>query len=94
MVYMFCLFRDVLLEQEAQCLKVLGPMVVVPSGIQVLLTLDPMAVSLAFTPLADHVFLVVIAISPMDHIFLMVITIPLADHIFPFMVIGLLLGLG
>ena len=81
MVYMFRLFRDVLLEQEAQCLKVLGPMVVVPSGIQVLLTMDPMAVSLAFTPLADHVFLVVIAISPMD-------------HIFPFMVIGLLLGLG
>ena len=94
MVYMFRLFRDVLLEQEGQCLKVLGPVVVVPSGIQVLLTLASVAVSLAFTPLADHVFLVVIAISTMDHIFLMVITIPLADHIFPFMVIGLLLGLG
>jgi hypothetical protein len=52
-------------------------------GVQVMIEmiLDLVAVALAFTPLADHIFLVVIAFSP-------------ADHVFPFMVIALLLGLG
>jgi hypothetical protein len=41
---------------------------------------EPLAVALAFTPLADHVFLVVI-------------TFPPPNHILPFVVIALLLGL-
>jgi hypothetical protein len=57
--------------------------VVVFGGVQVVIEmiLDIVEVALAFTPLADHIFLVVIAF-------------PLADHVFPFMVIALLLGLG
>jgi hypothetical protein len=80
-----------MLGQEVQCLKVLGlrlldhtvVMVVVPDVVQVVInmTLDLVAVALAFTPLADHVFLMVIAF-------------PLVDHVFPFEVITLLLCLG
>jgi hypothetical protein len=56
-----------MLGQQVQCLKVLGlrlldhtvVVVVVPGVVQVMInmTLDLMAVALAFTPLADHVFL-------------------------------------
>jgi hypothetical protein len=41
----------------------------------------PRSSGFGFYPLADHIFLVVIAFSPVD-------------HIFPFVVIALLLGLG
>jgi hypothetical protein len=91
MAYMCRLFRGAMLGQEVKCLKVLGltlldhavVVVVVPGVVQVMInmTLDLVAVVLAFTPLADHVFLVVIAFPP-------------ADHIFLFEVIALLLGLG
>jgi hypothetical protein len=61
------LFRGAVLGLEVQCLKALG------------LRLRDHA--LAFTPLVDHIFLVMIAFPP-------------ADHILPFVVIALLLGLG
>ena len=60
-------FRGVVLGEEVQCLKVLGlrlqdHVVVVPDGVQVVIEMimDPVAVVLAFTPRADHIFLVVI----------------------------------
>jgi hypothetical protein len=52
---------------EVQCLKALGlrlrdHAVVVPGGVQVMIKmiLNLMAVALAFTPLMDHIFLVMI----------------------------------
>jgi hypothetical protein len=88
MAYMCRLFRGIVLGLEVQCLKVLGlrlrdHAVVVPGEVhvEIEMILDLVAVALAFTPLVDHIFLVVIIF-------------PLADHVFPFVVIALLLGLG
>lgn len=70
MGYMLHLFRGVLLDQEVQCLKVLGLVVVMPSGIQVMvnMTTDLVAVALHLTFLGDHVFpIVVITFPPMRH---------------------------
>ena len=62
---MYRLFRGTVLGLEVQCLKVLGlrlrdHMVVVPSEVLVVLnmTLNPVAVPLAFSPtaLVEHVF--------------------------------------
>ena len=88
MVYMCHLFRGTMLGLEVQCLKVQGlglrdHAVVVLGGVQVVIEMimDPVAVVLAFTPRADHIFLVVIAFPP-------------ADLVFSFVVMALLLGLG
>jgi hypothetical protein len=64
-------------------LRLRDHVVVVSSGVQfvIKMILDLVVVALAFTPLVDHVFLVMIAFPP-------------ADHVFPFVVIALLLSLG
>ena len=67
MAYMCCLFRGAVLGLEVQCLKELGlrlrdHTVVVPGRVQVMIEMImvPVAVALAFTTLADHIFLVVV----------------------------------
>jgi hypothetical protein len=49
--------------------------------VEIEMILDLVVVALAFTPLVDHVFLVVIIFSP-------------AGHVFPFVVIALIFVLG
>jgi hypothetical protein len=65
MMYMCHLFKGAVLDQEVQCLKMLGLMlrdhvVIVPDMVQVVvnMTLNPMAMALVFRPtaLVDHVF--------------------------------------
>jgi hypothetical protein len=45
--------------------------VIVPDGVhvEIEMILDLMAVALAFTPLVDHIFLVVIVFPLADHVF-------------------------